>query len=62
MVTIQDIFFEKRNAFIQIRNNKDINGVVIYNREIKLSVCAGNSNILVINTESLCLIFNICES
>ena len=24
---------------IQIRNNKDINGVVIYNREIKLSAC-----------------------
>ena len=47
---------------IQIRNNKDINGVVIYNREIKLSAYADDSNFFVINTESLHLIFNICES
>ena len=49
-----DISLEKRNTsrgpsfsisilvleilFIQIRNNKDINGVVIYNKEIKLSL------------------------
>ena len=29
---------------IQIRNNKDINGVVIYNREIKLSAYADDSS------------------
>ena len=47
---------------IQIRNNKDINGVVIYNREIKLSAYADDSSFFVVNTKSLRLIFNICES
>ena len=31
---------------IQIRNNKDINGVMIYNREIKLSAYADDSSFL----------------
>ena len=47
---------------IQIRNNKDINGVVIYNREIKLSACADDSSFFVVNTKSLRLILKICES
>ena len=47
---------------IQIRNNKDINGVVIYNREIKLSACADDSSFFVVNIKSLHLIFNICDS
>ena len=47
---------------IQIRNNKDINGLVIYNWDIKLSACADDSNFFVINTKSLRLIFNIFES
>ena len=46
---------------IQIRNNKDINGVVIYNREIKLSPYADGSSFFVVNTKSFRLIFNICE-
>ena len=47
---------------IQIRNDKDINGVVIYNREIKRSAYEDDSNFFVINTKSLRLIFNICNS
>ena len=47
---------------IQIRNNKDINGVVIYNREIKLSAYADDGSFFVVNTKSLRIIFNICES
>ena len=36
---------------IQIRNNKDINGIVIYNREIKLSAYADDSSFFVVNTK-----------
>ena len=39
-----------------------MNGVIIYNREIKLSVYANDSSFFVVNTKSLHLIFNICES
>ena len=47
---------------IQIWNNKDTKGVVINNREIKLSAYADDSNFFVINTASHHLIFNICDS
>ena len=47
---------------IRIRNNKDINRVMIYNIEIKLSAYADDSSFFVVNTKSLHLIFNICES
>ena len=47
---------------IQIWHNKDINVVVIYNREIKLSAYADDSSFFVVSTKSLRLIFNICES
>ena len=47
---------------IQIRDNKEINAAVIYNREIKLSAYAYDRNFFVINTKSLRLIFNICVS
>ena len=47
---------------IQIWNNKDINAVVICNREITLSAYADNSNFFLINIKSLCLIVNICDS
>ena len=40
---------------IQIRNNKDINGVVIYNREIKLSAYADDSSFFVVNTNHFVL-------
>ena len=33
---------------IQIRNNKDINGVVIYSRQIKLSAYADDTSFFVI--------------
>ena len=47
---------------IRIANNKDINGVEIYNREIKLFTYADDSNFFVINTKSLRIISNICDS
>ena len=46
---------------IQIRNNKDIKGVVIKNRVIKLSVYADDNNFFVMNTESCHLIFNVSD-
>ena len=36
--------------------------ILIYNREIKLSAYADDSSFFVVNTKSLRLIFNICES
>ena len=56
------VHFCVRNTLIQITNSKDINGVVIYNREIKLSAYADDSSFFVVNTKLLHLIFNICES
>ena len=35
---------------------------MIYNREIKLSAYADDSSFFVVDTKSLRLIFNICES
>ena len=69
MVTLQDTFFSTylfilvtEILLIQISDNKDINRVVIYNKEIKLSPYADDSTFFVINTKSLRLIFKIYDS
>ena len=46
--------------FIQVRENDDINGIKIDDREIKLSAFAGDADFLVSNVNLLKLIFDIC--
>ena len=47
--------------FIQVRENDDINGIKIDDREIKLSAFADDADFLIANVKSLKLIFDICS-
>ena len=47
--------------FIQVRENDDINGIKIDDREIKLSAYADDADFLIANVKSLKLIFDICS-
>ena len=46
--------------FIQVRENDNINGIKIDDRELKLSASADDANFLFSNVNSLKLIFDIC--
>ena len=47
--------------FIQVRENDDINGIKVDDREIKLSAFADDADFLIANVKSLKLIFDICS-
>ena len=47
--------------FIQVRENDDINGIKIDDREIKLSAFADDADFLIYNVNSLKLIFDILK-
>ena len=44
-----------------MRENDDINGIKIVDREIKLSAFADDADFLIANVKSLKLIFDICS-
>ena len=50
----------RSSTFIQVRENDDINGIKIDDREIKLSAFADDADFLVSFVKSLQLIFDVC--